>query len=209
MAGYRTALPQPSSTLPFLTQGGVETTLVFQENIDLPCFVAFTLLFSPNGADQLRKAYLPYVELARQRKKGIVLETPTWRANEVWGPQLGYSAEKIAEGNRRSVDLMQKSRLDYEVDETRIIVSGNVGPLSDAYHSAASVTIEDAKSCYRNRIVVLHACKVDMVSIMTTSSIAEAAATDKFAKEFYIPVVLVVSFTPHCRPIGVFLQERR
>ncbi|MGB8613081.1 MAG: homocysteine methyltransferase, partial [Pseudolabrys sp.] len=40
---YRDCLPQRSNRM-FLTDGGMETTLIYQGGIDLPCFAAFTLL---------------------------------------------------------------------------------------------------------------------------------------------------------------------
>jgi hypothetical protein len=42
---FRSALPQLSGR-PFLTDGGLETTLVFLEGLSLPCFAAFPLLCS-------------------------------------------------------------------------------------------------------------------------------------------------------------------
>ncbi|MEO1132317.1 MAG: homocysteine S-methyltransferase, partial [Cyanobacteria bacterium J06639_1] len=40
MARYRHQLPQLSDRL-FLTDGGIETTLIFREGFDLPEFAAF------------------------------------------------------------------------------------------------------------------------------------------------------------------------
>jgi len=48
MPSYRRALPQPSGR-PFLTDGGLETTLIFHENMDLPEFAAFPLVTHGEG----------------------------------------------------------------------------------------------------------------------------------------------------------------
>ena len=40
MSNYRNALPQLEQGI-FFTDGGMETTLIFQQNYDLPCFAAF------------------------------------------------------------------------------------------------------------------------------------------------------------------------
>jgi hypothetical protein len=40
MAHYRNALPQSAGGL-FLTDGGIETTLIFHEGLELPDFAAF------------------------------------------------------------------------------------------------------------------------------------------------------------------------
>ena len=43
MSKYRTALPQLNGEL-FLTDGGIETTLIFRQGFELPHFAAFDLL---------------------------------------------------------------------------------------------------------------------------------------------------------------------
>src|SRR3954453_22433388 len=102
MALYRSNLPQLSGG-DFLTDGGLETTLVFHYGIDLPCFAAFPLLMSEDGRETLRTYFRPYLETARQRKIGFILDTVTWRINADWGRKLGYSAEELADAQHRSV----------------------------------------------------------------------------------------------------------
>jgi S-methylmethionine-dependent homocysteine/selenocysteine methylase len=48
MAKYRVDLPQLSGDV-FLTDGGLETTLIFHDGRDLPEFAAFVLLDHDNG----------------------------------------------------------------------------------------------------------------------------------------------------------------
>ena len=50
MAKYRHDLPQRHGGI-FLTDGGMETTLIFHEGIELPHFAAFVLLDSPRGGN--------------------------------------------------------------------------------------------------------------------------------------------------------------
>jgi homocysteine S-methyltransferase len=69
----------------FITDGGMETTLIFQKGLDLPEFAAFVLLDDADGIKALRDYYASYVEIAVERGVGIVLDTPTWRANADWG----------------------------------------------------------------------------------------------------------------------------
>ena len=49
MTRYRQQLPQLDEHL-FMTDGGLETTLVFHEGMDLPHFAAFDLLASASGS---------------------------------------------------------------------------------------------------------------------------------------------------------------
>ena len=50
MAKYRHRLPQLEGGL-FLTDGGLETTLIFHKGVDLPHFAAFDLLRTLEGLD--------------------------------------------------------------------------------------------------------------------------------------------------------------
>jgi S-methylmethionine-dependent homocysteine/selenocysteine methylase len=95
-------LPQCTSEL-FVTDGGLETTLVFHEGIELPDFAAFPLLDHEEGRAALRRYFEPYLDLAQRLGTGIVLDTPTWRANPDWGARLGYDAARLVDVNRRSV----------------------------------------------------------------------------------------------------------
>ena len=58
MATYRNSLPQLSRKL-FLTDGGLETTLVFHDRVELPYFAAFDQMTSPEGRGRLRDYYAP------------------------------------------------------------------------------------------------------------------------------------------------------
>ena len=77
----------------FITDGGLETTLVFHDGIDLPDFAAFPLLDTEHGPGQPAALLQPYLDLAERIGTGIVLDTPTWRANLDWGARLGYDAD--------------------------------------------------------------------------------------------------------------------
>ena len=99
---YRHALPQLGDA-PFLTDGGIETTLIFHEGHDLPHFAAYDLLARDGGEDALLRYFEPYVRVARERRLGIVLETPTWRANPDWAERIGHSGHELEVLNRRAL----------------------------------------------------------------------------------------------------------
>ena len=90
MSLYRHALPQLADR-PFITDGGLETTLVYHEGIDLPHFAAFVLFDRPEGAPILAQYFARYAEIGRANNVGVVLESATWRANPDWGHKLGYN----------------------------------------------------------------------------------------------------------------------
>jgi len=105
MPRHRHDLPQLRPTL-FLTDGGLETTLLFHDGLELPDFAAFTLLASPEQREALKRYFLSYIDLAQAHGIGLVLETPTWRANPDWGWRLGYTLDALAQANQQAVQLL-------------------------------------------------------------------------------------------------------
>ena len=91
---YRERLPQLDGGL-FLTDGGIETTLIFHHGLELPALRRVRPAQGRRGTEALRRYYAPYAELARERGVGFVLESPTWRANPGWAAQLGYSPSEL------------------------------------------------------------------------------------------------------------------
>lgn len=123
MTTHRNALPQLAGEF-FMTDGGIETTLIFLEGQELPHFAAFDLFKTPEGEGVLRKYFLTYAALAKRFNTGLILETATWRANPDWGKTLGYGKDALAEANRKSVRLIDEIRSEYETSDTPIVISG-------------------------------------------------------------------------------------
>src|SRR5687767_15187360 len=101
MAKYRSQLPQLSGDL-FVTDGGIETTLIFHEGLELPFFAAFDLLRHAAGESALVKYFRTYAALANRYDVSCILESATWRASADWGAKLGYSRAALVEANRRA-----------------------------------------------------------------------------------------------------------
>ena len=94
MSKYRFDLPQHRGGV-FLTDGGMETTLIFHEGIELPHFASFVLLSTAEGRRKLEDYYIRYLDIARSAGTGFVLDTATWRANPDWAERLGYDAAAL------------------------------------------------------------------------------------------------------------------
>merc|ERR1711939_727481 len=90
-AKYRESLPQLTTARAFLTEGGIETTLVYEKQIDLPYFAAISLLNNHQGRQILSSCYQQYIDIALSKRAGIVLETRTLRGAKTWGEKLGIS----------------------------------------------------------------------------------------------------------------------
>jgi len=178
------------SDAPFITDGGMETTLIFHRGLDLPLFASFDLLRKPKGIAELRAYYEPYVAIAEERGVGIVLDTPTWRANPDWGKRLGYSPEELDDANRKAVDLVAGLR---ETSTASILVSGCVGPRGDGYVAEDLMTADEAAEYHRRQVEVFAWKDVDLVSALTMTYAEEAIGIARAATVTGVPAV--VSFT--------------
>lgn len=145
MAKYRDRLPQLAGEL-FLTDGGIETTLIFHEGLALPYFAAFDLLKHAPGQAALRKYFQTYAEIARKYFVGFILESATWRASADWGAKLGYSPDDLAIANRQAIVLLHDIRSEFESERTPIVISGCIGPRGDGYNPASFMSEAEAET---------------------------------------------------------------
>lgn len=174
--------------LEWVTDGGLETDLLFHKGIDLPEFAAFPLVEQPAGSAVLTAYYRDYLAVASAAGAGLVLETPTWRANADWGARLGYDAAALDRLNRSAVSLVR----DVAPPGARVRVSGVVGPRGDGY-VAAGHRADEAARYHRPQVQSLAEAGVDVVHAMTLSEVAEAVGVVRAARE--VGVAVGVSFT--------------
>ncbi|MBW4709020.1 homocysteine S-methyltransferase family protein [Roseobacter sp. YSTF-M11] len=185
---YRNRLPQLGTTH-LLTDGGIETTLIFHEGLDLPLFAAFTLLSSEQGQDALRRYYESYIQVAHAQSAGLILDSATWRASRVWGAQLGYDARALADANRAAVAMLFDLRSRYE-GAAPFVVSGNVGPRSDGYIADELLTPSAADAYHAEQIATLATAGVDMISAITMTHAGEAAGIARACRRLGMPLAL-------------------
>lgn len=191
MSKYRNYLPQIDGDF-FLTDGGLETTLVFHDGIELPHFAAFVLMATAEGRERLRSYFDPYIDIARESGAGFILETPTWRANQDWGRRIGYTDEDLTDMNRASVKMMQDVR-DAHEGALPIVISGCIGPRGDGYVANEQMTPTEAKAYHKPQIGAFADAGADMVTALTTTNMNEAIGIVMAAQECDMPVA--ISFT--------------
>jgi S-methylmethionine-dependent homocysteine/selenocysteine methylase len=179
-------LPQLDGEL-FLTDGGLETVLIFHEGVELPEFAAFTLLEDEEGAERLRRYYRTYAQLAAERGLGFVLESPTWRASPRWAAALGYSGDQLDALNRKAIALLEEIRA--ELDGPALI-SGCVGPQDDGYRPAATLTADEAQAYHATQIGSFAGTAADLVTALTMTYAAEAIGIARAATAAGLPVVI-------------------
>jgi S-methylmethionine-dependent homocysteine/selenocysteine methylase len=204
---YRDRLPQASNRI-FLTDGGMEATLIYHDGFDLPCFAAFTLLDTPEGIASTRAYYTPYAAAARRAGLGFVLETPTWRANSDWGARLGYSRDDLARINRQSVELMLELRSEFETPQTPIVISGAIGPRGDGYDPDRIMSMQEAQDYHAAQIDAFRDTAADLVTAFTLNYVNEGIGVARAAKAAGMPAVISFTVETDGRlPTGETLKE--
>ena len=206
MPKYRNNLPQLDGRL-FLTDSGLETTLIFKDGIELNQFASFELIKTENGRRRLLDYFREHAQTAVDAGMGFVLESPTWRSNADWGAKLGYSPEALAELNRQSIDLMVQVRDELETPNSPMPISGNIGPLGDGY-VAGQMSAADAQALHTPQIATFAQTQADLVSAFTMTGTDEAIGVTRAAVAAGMPAV--ISFTVETDgllPTGQTLQQ--
>jgi len=170
----------------------METVLIFRDGLDLPEFASFVLLDDPAGVEALRSYYGAYVAIAEKHGFGIVLDTPTWRANPDWGARLGYAAEALDDVNRRGVALLEEVQegVGNGVD---MLISGCIGPRGDGYVVGEAMSPEEAQAYHSAQVATFASTNSNLVTALTLNYAAEAVGIARAAAEAGIPSV--ISFT--------------
>lgn len=207
MATRQSPLPQLAGT-PFVTDGGLETTLIFREGWDMPFFAAFGLLRSTKGREALIRYFAEYVALAGQHGCGVVLESPTWRANPEWGWRLGYTLDERATANREAIALLSEVVDAVSQSAGAQVISGCIGPRGDGYVAGNTMSVPEARAYHEWQVGIFAHTAADMVCAMTMTTAEEATGVVLAAQTHGMPAA--ISFTTEtngCLPSGQTLED--
>lgn len=186
------SLPQLGGGI-FLTDSGLETTLIFHDGLELPYFAAFTLLRSREGRDHLRRYYERHIAIAKEAGMGFVLESATWRASPDWAARLGWSAAELDAANGCAIALMLDLRARYERDDLPMVVSGCVGPRGDGYDPGRIMSVAEALRYHGPQVALYAASGAHMITAITMTNVTEAIGIAQAAAAAGKPAV--ISFT--------------
>ncbi len=194
-----TTAASPATRLPdlpsrrYVTDGGMETDLIFHHGVDLPEFAAFPLLDSTEGRSLLECYYDDYAAIAAAAGAGLMLEAPTWRANPRWGARLGYDAENLARVNRAAIALLDRLRARYARTVGDVIISGMVGPRDDGYSADQPLDLADAAEYHAPQLAAFASADTDMATAYTLTDVGEAIGIVQAARAVGLPIA--ISFT--------------
>ncbi len=207
MAKYRHRLPQLSGEL-FLTDGGIETSLIYLDGFDLPMFAAFDMFKDDAGRNGLRSYYVRYCALALARGLGFILESPTWRANPDWAAKLGYSPAELGGINRQAIDMMLSLRQQFETPASPMVISGCIGPRGDGYNPGWMMSAREAEDYHAAQATLFAASQADMVTAVTMNYAEEAIGIARAAAAAGIPSVISLTLETDGRlPTGQSLED--
>lgn len=200
-------LPQLTGRL-FLTDSGLETTLIHRHHLDLPAFAAFVLLETNTGRQRLRAYFERHAAIARTHGAGFIAEAATWRANPDWGRTLGYDARRLAAINRAAItDLADLRARSGRTAET-FVISGCIGPRHDGYDASVQMSAAEAERYHAEQIETFADTPADLVSALTITYVDEAIGITRAAAHAGLPAV--ISFTVEADgrlPSGAALGE--
>ncbi|MBC7631370.1 homocysteine S-methyltransferase family protein [Aeromicrobium sp.] len=192
---------------PFVTDGGLETDLIYNRGFDLQEFAAFPLVYDEHGRAALTDYYAGYADIARHAGVGLILATPTWRANPDWAERIGYDARATDRANRDAVALMQNLR-DAWTDLPNVVVSGVIGPRGDGYVAGERPQVDEAADYHRAQIESFAQGGADLVEAITMTTPQEAAGIVRTANATGLPVgILFTVEIDGTLPDGSTLRE--
>lgn len=204
-------LPQLKGQM-FVTDGGIETHMIFNEGQDLPDMSVFLLNMSEAGREKMREYYRAYIPICQQAGQGFLFDTNTWRANPDWGTRAGYDAVRLREANIRAVEFCQEMQAEFAAAGVSSVISGVIGPRRDAWQHDRRMTVEEAIAYHTAQIEAFADSDADYVTAYTLTNVPEAVGIAKVAEKTGLPVAL--SFTletdgnlPGGKPLGLAISE--
>lgn len=178
---------------PFLTDGGFETWLFFQQGFEAPEFAAIVLMDDEAARQAMRRYFDGFLNMAAAAQTGFVLDTNTWRGCTHWGPKLNRSTSEMLRLSSNAVLFAKSIRAEWQSCVSPILVNGVVGPAGDGYAPGRVPSVTEARDLHLPQIATFAQSAVDMVSAITMTNTGEAIGVTQAATENRLPVV--VSFT--------------
>jgi len=156
-----------------LTDGGIETRLIYEFGCDLPDFASFLPLYRPAQRPALEAIYRSYLAVAQDFAGPMQLGTPTWRAHPDGLARAGFDRPGDLERvNRDAVAFLQALRTEAGLED-RVYLAGVIGPRRDGYDPAGAPGAADSRDYHARQAQVLAGCGVDLLYAPTFSSHAE------------------------------------
>lgn len=175
-----------------LTDGGIETRIMYEFARELPDFAACTLLDDAAGRDILTNIYRSYLDVAQRFKVPIQLGTPTWRASAHW-------ISNVERANRDAVALLRHVVKDASVP---VSIAGVLGPSHDGYAATGALAEDAGYQYHTEQANVLAEAGVDTLYAPTFPAVGELHGAARAMAETTKPFALA----PMLQPDGTLMD---
>ena len=200
--------PAPRPGRYFLTEGGIETEIMYKWGFDLPEFAMFPLLEKPDAADAIRGMYRRHLDVAARHGHSALIGGFDYRASPDWGAKLGYSPTALADANLRSIQFLRDVAAEYASQIPKALFAGYVGPRGDAYSLNRGTTIDEAEAYHSVQLETLRKADVDLAWAATFNNPAEAIGVVRAARQIGLPVAVSFSLDrSHRLSSGISLAD--
>ena len=191
----------------YVSDGGLETDLIFNHGVDLPEFASFPLVEHARGRALLSGYFDGYAEVARRAGAALTMESPTWRANPDWGARVGYDAVALDRVNTAAIGLLQGLREGYaDLPDVRII--GAIGPRGDGYVAGERADPDEAADYHSAQVDAMARAGADVVAAYTLTGPEEGMGIVRAARSAGVPVLVGFTVETDGRlPDGTALRE--
>jgi homocysteine S-methyltransferase len=205
--------PTPAGRQPqFITDGGIETHIIFNMGVQLPHFSAFPLNDSEVGREVIRSYYRDFLPVTRAAGRSFLFATDTWRASPDWADRLSYDRALLKQNNVTSVALCAELAEEFAAAGVTSAIAGIIGPRRDAWQHDAGMTVAEAFDYHSPQVEAFAGTMATSLHAYTLTNTAEAIGIARSAERAGLPLVL--SFTvetdgalPGGKPLGVAIVE--
>ncbi|HEY7001956.1 MAG TPA: homocysteine S-methyltransferase family protein [Candidatus Udaeobacter sp.] len=176
-----------------LTDGGIETRIIYEFKRAIDDFEAYRLLADEEGRDILRRIYRSYVDVAARHGLPIQIGTPTWRASRKW-------IKNVQGVNAAAVGLLRSIRRQFP--DVQVILAGVIGPASDGYATGEALSADAAFAYHQGQANILGELNVDLLYAPTFPAFSELSGVARAMAATGCPYTLA----PMLHPDGTMLD---
>ena len=198
---------QIASGRPVLTDGGIETRVMFDTGLQMdPHIQVAAMTGDPAGRAALFDIYAGYVAAGKECGLPVIIGTPTFRASPNFIAQAGLDPDAVVRLNSQAVALLQEVR--DRSGHSPVYIAGVIGPSGDAYLPGEALSPEAGAEYHRSQAEALQSAGVDFLFAPTFPSVAEAEGACVAMAETGLPHVISYILGPDQRVLdGTTLAE--
>lgn len=180
----------------YITEGGIETEILYKWGFELPEFSMYPLLDNADAMKTIHAMFDRVFAAAAAHDAGIVLAGLDYRASPDWAEKIGYSRDQLDAFIHRNIAFL-KGRREAHADRVRdVYIAATCGPRGDAYGTGGTITEDEAEAYHAFQIAASKAAGADLVIGITFNNIPESIGFVRAAQDVGIPVGISLTLTP-------------